>query len=361
MNAPTLSDIWCLCTATHDALERGNRRDLDTCIKFLREVSLDTSLYEQMLQSPTPAALDCQFGGFAASNQPIEADTVLDQAHLTALLSNDVNLIRVRHYAHPKHCAMLAEKLAKVPTTVWTYGDNQSRLSTDVFTVGVPAQTTTSEYDRKKYQEQEFEIVRRLSQPYLSPLDRFRLDLDALNPNGATVQGGSDGRRRLAAIVRIYKPESSKERSSDGQIVSKRGPEGYLHIDCLQEKNASMYSFNIYLNTPNGGGELTLYNVVPPVFDVNRPLSMFFEFFRNFAAYKGLLASLDSMNTVEVGAHARLASFLPPPITVRPEPGDLILINPGVPHAVRDLPSGLRISIQGFLKVVPGRPIRFVA
>lgn len=354
-------DIWRLCIAAHKALEQADRGTLDACIKVLRMASLDTLRYQQILQCSTPATLHKRFGNFASSNPMIETDTVLEQTHVSALLAHEVNLIRVRSYAEPDLCTTLADALDALPTTVWTYGDDKARTSTDVFTVGVPAQTATSENSRRKYREQEFEIVRRLSHPSLSPLDRFRLDLDALSPHGATVHGGSDGRRRLAGIVRIYKPERSAETATDGQAVSGRGAEGYLHIDCLQEKEARMYSCNIYLDTPKEGGELTLYNIVPPLFDGHRPLRMFFEFFRNFAAFEGMLASLHSMNTAQASVHADLAKVLPPPITVRPDPGDLILINPGVPHAVRDLPVGRRVSIQGFLKVRPDRLIRFVA
>jgi hypothetical protein len=352
--------VWRLACATMAAIADGRSAQLSQFLMALKATGASIPI-EPIMTARNHTDLFEQRGGFAVASPPIELDAMLSAEALAALFDGRTNLVHVHGYVSPGYARDIGRLLCQLPTTVWTYGDGTDKVMTDVFTIGTPAQTATDYRSQARYFSQDFEIVRRVCQERLSPLDKLRLDLDALYANGATVRDRSDGMRRLAGIVRLYLPDDARQLATDGLAAAPRGDDGYLHIDCIQGQEQQMFTSNIYLDMPDAGGELVLYNMPPIVVAAESYLQSYWELLRNFPVYSVLIDSLSQLNTVAGHVRRAIERRLPAPLVLRPEPGDLILFNPGAPHSVRDLPQGCRVSIQSFLMLVPGQPVRLVA
>lgn len=156
----------------------------------------------------------------------------------------------------------------------------------------------------------------------LSPIDRLRLDLDEAWPKGARI-ARFRGLRRALGLARVMTPT--------GLFDGVAKTEGMVHVDTLpvQKKGAGRFSANIYVHMPPAGGELSIYNVSPTSMDL----------LRNFSLMKNLI-------NFDASAQDVIRSKLPPPLTLRPAVGDLILLDTSRPHAVRGFTDGYRVTIQ---------------
>jgi hypothetical protein len=94
-----------------------------------------------------------------------------------------------------------------------------------------------------------------------------------------------------------------------------------------------LFSANIYLAMPPTGGELHIW----PVAFKSR-----WDFYRH-ASTLSLLTSPDE------DSQRRLRLRLPPPLRLRPDPGDLIILCAQRPHAAQGFPIGVRATLQSFL------------
>lgn len=159
------------------------------------------------------------------------------------------------------------------------------------------------------------DFVRRIAYPSSPPIDLVRLSLDEAWPLGAT--WGSFGViRPHIGIVRIMQANS----------VACAPPEP--HIDRLPPQIfpfAAQLSAIVYLQVPESGGEIEIW------FD----------------------AGNETGETTPVSARHRM----PSPITIHPDIGDLIVINTGMPHAVRGFTVGTRIVQTCFVGVSKLRPL----
>lgn len=150
----------------------------------------------------------------------------------------------------------------------------------------------------------------------VTPIDKLRLELDERFELGATV-AAFQGRKMLAGIVRI-----SKEKLSN---LSAEQP----HFDALPTKFAHLneqFAANIYLNVPNCGGELELWDT-PPV----EPL---------FQTPFDWRASL------------------PTSIKIKPSQGDLIIFNCRRPHAISSFRGTDRVTAQVFIGFQKNKPLQ---
>jgi hypothetical protein len=160
-----------------------------------------------------------------------------------------------------------------------------------------------------------------------SPIDRLRLELDERWPAGASL-ATYKGRKMNPAIARVMTPGGMLD-----DAVAK--VEGMCHCDAspILPKQGGFFSANVYLDVPPDGGELCVWNVRARLGDL--------------VANRTLLRHLFEFDTK---GQAHIRARLPPPLTIKPEPGDLVLINSGRPHAVRGFAEGRRITMQTFIK-----------
>jgi hypothetical protein len=158
--------------------------------------------------------------------------------------------------------------------------------------------------------------LRQAAAPDVSPIDRLRLDLDEIWPEGARI-ARYRGKRLACGIARATLPDAAML-------------EDKPHCDTvpLALEIETQLSANVYCAAPEVGGELELWD--------------------------GPMLSNDEIYRM---LERDLRRELPEPVRLRPRPGDLVLINTRKPHAVRRFPSGERVSVQCFLGWRAGGPI----
>jgi hypothetical protein len=183
--------------------------------------------------------------------------------------------------------------------------------------VGMPFNKTIAsenqEAMKETYYQQALVTIRNLraaAAPFLSPLDDLRLVLDEIWPDGAGI-AAFEGRKMLVGIGRVMHA---------GNSAASETP----HFDAISPKIIHLeaqLAANIFVITPESGGELEVWNVPPVFFGMETP--------------------------PDRGENWR--NELPEPVMVRPNVGDLILFNSSRPHAIRRFAQGRRISVQCFI------------
>ena len=244
---------------------------------------------------------------------------VLDGESISALNDDKLLAVVVRNFYRPELAEDLSSKiLSSSEVAQYTHeladGDMLVQKYFGVDRLGFPFNLTYHAKEHDPLVEQYYrearvgiERMRTLSAPGISPIDKLRLVLDEVYPDGATV-AAFEGRKMLAGIGRITKAELS--------YMSAEQP----HFDALPERYAQLdgqLAANIYLKVPDKGGELELWDVAP----VN-PLSEAPEDWR---------------------------AVLPQSIKIKPEVGDLVIFNCRRPHAVCEFQGDDRVSVQMFM------------
>lgn len=166
--------------------------------------------------------------------------------------------------------------------------------------------------------------------PPLGPLDKLRLELDEVWPEGCTVRKNEEGRSYLAGVARVM-----------------RGPtkymDGFVHVDELAPmvESRGTFSANIYLKIPPTGGELAIYPLA---------IRSRWDFYRH-------AETLSQLTVQGEKGQALLRRRLPRPKQIRVAPGDLVLLCVQRPHAAQGFPMGARVSVQSFVTFEKGKPL----
>ena len=172
---------------------------------------------------------------------------------------------------------------------------------------------------------------------FLPPIDQLRLELDEVWPEGATVaKDKATGRAHMAGIGRIVHGPTQWER-------------GFCHADDLGVMSVSSgtFSANVYLQMPQAPGGATAGAL--SIWDIQ--IDSRWDFYRHAHTLSQLTAQCEE-------GQERLRAVLPPPLTIVPDVGDLVLLCVQRPHAVDGFRAGTRVSQQCFLSVDKGDPIR---
>lgn len=238
----------------------------------------------------------------------------LNIPNIASLLNGDLTAVRFLNYYPVDICNEIAERL--ISSSLLGYYVNAEKIGR----VGRAFfESLVSEEYLHAYQAHAVEWIRELRNlcsPYLTPIDKLRLDLDETWPSGATV-ATLDGKKMFVGLARIFDDGSNCEPHQDR-----------LDWDAPNVQDAksleAQLAANIYLRMPPHGGKLLIWP---------RSLSKTeYEAGRNSGSYGVSTSALDCS-----------------PICITPSVGELVLFNSRLVHAVTDSIGGNRVTASCFI------------
>ena len=247
----------------------------------------------------------------------------LTRQHLDALFNREICVLRVSEFCAPELASRMADWLL-AHARVEQYGHEELKqdgtleyLYYGVDRVGVPFNKTlgpNGEAFCETYYREALPGIRRLRASIgcdLTPVDRLRLELDEIWPNGANV-AAFEGRKMFVGIARIMQAERSKP------------SEQFPHFDGVLPNIFpfdGQFGANIYLRVPDEGGELQVWGAPPENEEIVR-------------------------------------SKLGEPTRIKPSRGDLVLFDAGRVHAIGAFTKGVRVGLHCFVGYKKDHPIQ---
>ena len=261
----------------------------------------------------------------------------LDEKVLLGLFrDHSVSAIHVKRFCSPE----IAHRLSAVARREHAQWKLKGTIGTDMHYAGgsIPIEVAThSKPDFFRYFAEWHTFVDRQRAASIGawPIDRLRLTLDDVWQHGARL-GDFAGRKARPAMMRIMTPDNADAPN-----------QGFIHVDggTYPDPKHGNASANIYLEMPPSGGELQVWNV--DVGSQQGPVQIMRSYY--------VRALLDK--AFDVLSQKRLSACLPPPLTIRPEVGDLVIFHTGRPHAVRPARGGFRVTNQTFLEYTEKKPL----
>ncbi len=243
------------------------------------------------------------------------------------LVSSELSVLVIKNFYPKQVCRKIVKEVLSQPKDIEKYTHEvivDGKVHQEYFGVdrlGVPFNLTYNgnALAKKRYYHdvtRAHSNFRQLSKPLLAPIDLLRLQLDERYNLGATI-ASFEGLKMRAGIIRITESKYSH--------MSEEQP----HFDALPLKYAELnaqLAANIYLDVPEEGGELEVWDVQP-------------------------LSPLDK-------TPSNWRNSLMEPIRIKPAEGDLIIFNCRMPHAIRSFKKGKRITAQVFIGIQQERPLQ---
>jgi hypothetical protein len=251
---------------------------------------------------------------------------------LTAMFNEDLLAIRIPHYIDASLCDELSNWFIEANQLECYYHDVTVNGSVDFIDYGVDRlgvsynitfgkNKNSAEYQRYYANAlSTIHEIRKACKGRLSPIDKFRLEIDENWAHGARIASFDENNMTLGIGRVMNRPEKS--------YMTEIQP----HIDLLPPHISDIkaqYSANIYLSLPTVGGELELWDI--PSIPTNEALAM--------------------QNDYDWRAK------YPDSILITPKKGELIVINTRRPHAIRAFSSGKRVTQQCFIGLKQDRSI----
>lgn len=252
----------------------------------------------------------------------MEATAIIKNAnHLTKkdlmrLFENDLLILKIDSYFDKHICNKLKTQILN--NMDLGYYENAPRIGRigKAFYETVNNEESRNEYFNK--QSKWIAELRKCCMPYLSPIDSLRVLLDDIWPQGSTI-ASINGKKMFVGLVRYFTAYSSAEPHQD---IIQRDACG----DDISTLVRSQLAFNIYLDVPQYGGDLEIWDWVASDEDF-RALQDQRENF-SYALDRERISKSD--------------------ISIKPNVGDLVLFNSSNVHAVA--PSkGDRVSVSCFI------------
>jgi len=268
--------------------------------------------------------------------------TALDKEAIQELVSHRALAVHVRNwFKRPREVA--SRILADEDVRNWSVSHGHGAAEdSDVDAVGLPHNVATASGREQEYFAGAIAQTRKWrAGGQLGPMDQFRLEMDEVWPDGCVLsKDKASGSPYMAGIPRIMRPPAKFDPA--------RWTRGFAHVDelDLMRTDRGLYSANVYLRNAPSGGELHIWPIT---------------FTSRFAFYRNAM-TLSMCLTQDAAAQAALRERLPPPVTIRVQEGDLVLLCTQRPHAVKGpIVGGTRVSMQGFIQFETGKPLRLEA
>ncbi|WP_027254147.1 2OG-Fe(II) oxygenase [Photobacterium halotolerans] len=238
----------------------------------------------------------------------------LEKWHLDGLFNRTIDVVRVPEYFSKQNAAAIANKI-KQSALFGSYvnAPKIGRIGQAFF------ECQNDEISLSRYREFAkvwIKEMRKEVSPFLSPIDRLRLELGEVWPSHCNL-AEIDGHKAFAGLVREFKEGSYAEPHND-----------VLNWDLVNEMNTGItnqLAANVYLETSERGGELRLWHEWP--------------------ATKEEYDSIRIEGSYGVKEERLNGSYL----EITPEAGELILFNPMRIHSVEKILQGSRLTWSCFI------------
>ncbi|MGB3204477.1 MAG: hypothetical protein WBB28_05770 [Crinalium sp.] len=253
-----------------------------------------------------------KLGSYKKNQDAIIYAKELEEWHLIGLLDHSIDAVRVPNYFIEQECITISERIKKSKYfRAYPGHPSVSRLGLELFECG------ESEIELAKHQAEAPTLIkemRRLVHPYISPIDRLRVELDDIWSYGCNLAKLGD-QKVFAGIVREHKKDSPGEPHCDVM--------GWGFLGSYKDKPNLINNIaaNVYLRTSESGGEIMLWDEWPTQSEYN------------------IERKIDE--PVIVGDHKKITQ---PKLEIRPNLGDLILFNSMRIHAVKKIETGVRMT-----------------
>ncbi|MFN8769891.1 MAG: 2OG-Fe(II) oxygenase [Neisseriaceae bacterium] len=257
--------------------------------------------------------------------------TALDQESISSLLNDKIIAIRIPQYSSPDICEQIAKGLFKYTTKFECYhhelknGEDIEYVDYGVDRFGVSFNTTYNgdKEHREKYYLNAIEnirLIRSILPNQLSPFDRFRLEIDEIWLFGVGL-ANFEGRKMFAGVPRIMTRPDKTERIAVQPHID--------YLPCKYGQLLAQFAVNIYMQVPQNGGELELWDI--PALNETQVANL-----KNIKDWR---------------------KILPTSTLIKPTVGELIIFNSRRPHAVHQFTKGARISLQSFIGLTQSKQL----
>ena len=169
------------------------------------------------------------------------------------LLEGKCLAISVQNFMDQRICAIVSKALFKQHYEYYTYAqDSVGRYGTSFSEVGENLDMFSKYYSNSNLS---VETIRQTFAPYLSPIDKLRLELDEKWPQGAMLESFDPGQKMFVGLCRVIDAEKEVFPHQD---VIQFDAKGKSFVKASQIIN--QLAVNIYLQMPQHGGELELWD-----------------------------------------------------------------------------------------------------
>ncbi|CEJ44981.1 2OG-Fe(II)-dependent halogenase WelO5 family protein [Umezakia ovalisporum] len=238
----------------------------------------------------------------------------LEEWHLIGLLDHSIDAVIVPNYFLEQECMTISERIKKSKYfSAYPGHPSVSRLGQELFECG------ESELELEKQQEKAptlMKEMRMLIHPYISPIDRIRVELDDIWSYGCNLAKLGD-KKVFAGIVREHIEDNPGKPHCDVM--------GWGFLESYKDKPNLINNIaaNVYLKMSESGGEIVLWDEWPTQ-------SEHFNMSHNTDDPASF--GLDSK---KIGQ---------PKLEIKPNQGDLILFNSMRIHSVKKIKAGVRMT-----------------
>ena len=254
-----------------------------------------------------------KLGSYQKNQDAIISTKELEEWHLIGLLDHSIDAVIVPNYFMEQECMTISERIKKSKYfRAYPGHPSVSRLGQELFECG------ESELALEKQQEKAptlMKQMRRLIHPYISPIDRLRVELDDIWSYGCNLAKLGD-KKVFAGIVREHKEDSPGKPHCDVMAW------GFLESYKDKPNLINNIAANVYLKTSESGGEIVLWDEWPTQSEYN------------------IAGNTD--DPASLGLDSK--KMAQPKLEIKPNQGDLILFNSMRIHSVKKIKAGVRMT-----------------